>query len=402
MQKKSTANPSSGSSSSGCNESSASPDRAQTGEPIGRRRLLLGTGLSFGGLALGGLVAGCGSETGSGPAVVSQPKLNWRLASSFPRSLDTIYGAAEVLAARVEALSEGRFKIRCHPSGELVPPLQVLDATQQGTVQVGHTASYYYTGKNPALAFDTAMPFGLTARQQNAWLFRGGGLDAMRSVLSDFGIINFPAGNTGTQMGGWFRQPFSSLSELSALKMRIPGLGAEVMSRLGVSVQTIAGGEIYPALERGVIDATEWVGPYDDEKLGFHKVARHYYYPGWWEPGPTLSAFVNQKAWDSLPATYQEMFTVAAYEANTEMLAAYDALNPPALARLLGEGVELHRFPDDVLRAAHDHAFELMNEEASKDPAYKKTFDSWSAFRDASYNWFSTAEHGYENFAYGD
>jgi TRAP-type mannitol/chloroaromatic compound transport system substrate-binding protein len=348
-----------------------------------------------------GLLGGCGSrKEEAAPALITQPRIQWRLASSFPRGLDTIFGAAEVLARRVEALTEGRFQIRVYPAGELVPGLQVLDAVQQGTVQMGHTASYYFTGKNPALAFDTTLPFGLTARQHNAWLYYGGGLELLRAVFADFNVINFPGGNTGAQMGGWFRREIQSVSDMRGLKMRIPGLGGEVMSRLGVVVQVLAGGDIYPALERGAIDAAEWVGPYDDEKLGFHRVARFYYYPGWWEPGACLSFYVNRLAWERLPRTYQQAIEVAAYEANVSMLAHYDQQNPLTLERLLKAGVQLRRFPADVMEAARQIAFSLYEEQASRDGTYRKLYDSWRQFRERAYRWFGTAERSYAEFAF--
>jgi TRAP-type mannitol/chloroaromatic compound transport system substrate-binding protein len=354
------------------------------------------------GLAAGGL-AGCagGDEAGGGaPAVQTGRRVQWRMVSSFPRGLDTIYGASETLARRVEALTEGRFRIRAYPAGELVPGLQVLDAVQQGTVQAGHSASYYYTGKNPALAFDCAVPFGLTVRGHNAWLLHGGGLQRMRELFSDFSVVNFPGGNTGAQMGGWFRRPVRSLADLRGLKMRIPGLGGEVMSRLGVSVQVLSGGDIYPALERGAIDATEWVGPYDDEKLGFHKVAKNYHYPGWWEPGPALSFYVNRRAWDALPKTYQEAFEVASREASLDMMARYDALNPPALARLAGEGVQLVPFPQDMMQAALQQSTALFEEQAGRDAAYRRIYDEWKKVRGETYRWFGTADQAYEQFAF--
>jgi TRAP-type mannitol/chloroaromatic compound transport system substrate-binding protein len=366
-----------------------------------RREFLKGAvGSTIGGAALG---LGCapGEGEGSAPAVQTRKRVRWRLASSFPLGLDTIFGAAQVLAERVEALSQGEFTIRAHPAGEIVPPLQVLDAVQQGTVQVGHTASYYFTGKNPALAFDTAMPFGLTARQQNAWLYEGGGLELVREVYSDFNIISFPGGNTGTQMGGWFNREVNSVDELKGLKMRIPGLGGEVMNRLGVTVQVLGGGDIYPALERGAIDATEWVGPYDDEKLGFFKVAKYYYYPGWWEPGPNLSMIVNRDAWADLPVVFQEMFASATREANLSMLARYDALNPAALKRLLAEGVQLRPFSREILEASERTSFELMEEEAAADPLYNKLFTSWKAVREDSTNWFATAEKSFADYRFG-
>lgn len=349
--------------------------------------------------ALAGTAAACGTQ-GSGPAVVTHPRLEWRLVSSFPRSLDTIFGAAEVLAQRVEALSDGRFRIHPYPAGEIVPGLQVMDAVQQGTVQIGHSASYYFTGKNPALAFDTCVPFGLSSRQQTAWLEEAGGLDLMRGLFADFDIVNLPGGNTGVQMGGWFQKEITSLSDLQGLIMRIPGQGGEVMTRLGVNAQVLAGGDIYPALERGAIDATEWVGPYDDEKLGFYKIAKYYYYPGWWEPGPSLSFYINRKAWDQLPSTYQQILEVAAQDASVKMQARYDARNPGALERLLANGVLLRRFSDEILRGAEKAATEMQEEQAAKDPAYRKIYEAWSKTRRQMYDWFGTAELAYGEFAF--
>ena len=364
---------------------------------VDRRRFL---GRAAAGAAAGSLVA-CGGFGEGGPAVVTHPNVQWRLASSFPPSLDAIYGAAERLADRVEAITEGRFRIHPYASGEIVPGLQVMDAAQQGTVQVGHTASYYYVGKNPVLAFDTGMPFGLTGRQQQAWLYEGGGLDLVNEVFADFNIIAFPAGNTGAQMGGWFKREVNSVSELRGLKMRIPSLGGEVMSRMGVTVQVLAAGDIYPALERGAIDATEWVGPYDDEKLGFHKAARFYYYPGWWEPGPNLSFMVNRAAWDALPASYQEAFRTAAVWAANGTQTIYDARNPAALQRLVADGVQLRPFSTEIMQAARETAVAIMQQNAAAAADYRKVFDAWDKFREESFRWFSTAEKLYEDFVYG-
>ncbi len=351
--------------------------------------------------AVGVGAAACGSPADDGaPAVHTQKSVTWRLASSFPRSLDTIYGCAEVLAERLEAISEGRFRIRCYPAGEIVPSDRVMDAAQQGTVQIGHTASYYFIGKNPALAFDCCVPFGLTSRQQTAWLIEGGGLDLMRGLFADFNLTTFPAGNTGSQMGGWFRREIGNATDLQGLRMRIPGLGGEVMSRLGVTVQMFAGGEIYPALERGAIDATEWVGPYDDEKLGFHKVAKYYYYPGWWEPGPSLSYHVNLDAWGKLPKAYQEMFTTAASQSATVMQARYDQRNPAALARLLAAGVEMRPFSKDLMRAARSAALDMQEEQAAADATYRKIYETWKSVRRNAYRWFDTAELAYARFAF--
>lgn len=359
---------------------------------------------SLAGLAGAAVAASCAkpdAEPGDGaPAVHTKKNLSWRLASSFPSSLDTFFGSVELFAERLRQMSEGRFRLRVYPAGELVPGLQVMDAVQQGTVQVGQTASYYFTGKNPALAFEACVPFGLTSRQQTAWLTEGGGLELTREAFADFNIISFPAGNTGAQMGGWFKREIDSAEDLKGLKMRIPGLGGEVMSRLGVTVQVLAGGDIYPALERGALDATEWAGPYDDEKLGFHKIAKYYYYPGWWEPGPSLSYLVNRDAWNTLPKAYQDMFTAAASESATTMQARYDQKNPPALRRLLAEGVEIRPFTDDLMRAAQKTSMELLEEQAAADAGYRKIYEPWKAARQATYRWFSTAELTYARFAF--
>ncbi|MBX2821758.1 MAG: TRAP transporter substrate-binding protein [Rhodothermaceae bacterium] len=351
----------------------------------------------------GGLVVGCTSENNTGgeaAAVITNRQIRWRLISSFPRSLDTIYGAAEVFAQRVHAMTDGKFDIRVYPAGEIVPYDQVLESVQKGTVQMGHTASYYFKGKNPALPFDCTVPFGLTSRQQVAWLMHAGGMELMRELFADFNIINFLGGNTGIQMGGWFRKEINSLSDLRGLKMRIPGLGGEVMDRMGVGVEQIAGGEVYPALERGAIDAAEWVGPYDDLKLGFHRVAQFYYYPGWWEPGPGLSFYVNQDEWDKLPLVYQEAVKTASVAASTSMQSSYDAKNPGAFAELLDEGVQLRPFPDELMAEAEKHAFDIMEEEAAADAGYQKVYSSFKKFRDESYRWFSTAENTYGAFAF--
>lgn len=361
-----------------------------------RRDFLAGAGLAAGSALT---LSGC-SKQSEVIQTAGLPTLRWRLASSFPKSLDTIYAAAEVLAARLEAITDGRFQLKVHAGGEIVPGLQVLDAVQQGTVECGHTASYYYVGKDMAFAFDTALPFGLTARQQNAWMYAGGGLQLMRELFARYNIIQFPGGNTGVQMGGWFRKEIKSLADLEGLKMRIPGIGGQIMARLGVVPQTLAGSDIYPALERGAIDAAEWVGPHDDAKLGFHKIAPHYYYPGWWEGGPQLSFYVNLDKWQGLPPAYQQAFETACVEANVRMLAEYDAKNPAALMRLVGQGVKLHAFPADILHAAREAAFQLYDEEAARNPAFGRIYAEWKKFRELELQWFKVAEASYANFLY--
>lgn len=348
-------------------------------------------------------VAACGRGRG-GPqaagsaAVVTGERVRWRLASSFPRGLDTLFGAAEVLARRVGELSGGQFEIKVHAAGEIVPALEVLEAVKLHSVDLAHTAGYYFTGKNPAFAFDTCVPFGMTVREQEAWLLKGGGLEKVRALYADFGAVSFPGGNTGVQMGGWFKREVGSAADLKGMKVRIPGLGGEVMSRLGATVQVLAGGDIFPALERGAIDATEWVGPYDDEKLGFHKLTKNYYFPGWWEPGASLSFVVNQRAWEKLPAAYKSIFEISAAEAARNMQLEYDHKNPEALKRLLADGVRLLPFPKDVMEAAEEASRALLQEFAAKDATYRAIHDHWSAARASLHGWFSTAELAYTKF----
>jgi len=348
-----------------------------------------------------GVVAGAAAI--SAPAFAQAgPNIRWRMASSFPKSLDTIYGGAEVLSKRLAAITGGRFQISVHAAGELVPAFGVVDAVQAASVECGHTASYYFVGKNKAFGFETTLPFGLNQRQQNAWMYYGGGLELVREYLREYNIISFPGGNTGVQMGGWFRKEIRSLADLKGLKMRIPGIGGEVMARLGAVPQQIAGGDIYPALEKGTIDAAEWVGPYDDEKLGFYKVAPHYYYPGWWESNSMYSFYVNTKAWEALPKDYQAAFEAAAAEANIDMMAEYDFKNPPALRRLVGNGVKLHAYSTELMKAAQDAAFDLYAEESAKNPAFRKIYDSWSKFRGDVMLWHRFAEHTYSSFVYNN
>lgn len=341
-----------------------------------------------------------GASREGGPGIVARPRLRWRLASSFPGALDVIHGGAVTFADRLRQLTDGRFEVEVFEAGEIVPAFQVLDAVQSGSVELGHSAGYYYLGKNPALVFDTVLPFGMSARQHDAWVREGGGGPLIDRALADFGVVGFPAGNTGAQMGGWFRQPVGSLADLRGLRMRIPGLGARVMERLGAIAQTIPGGEIYQALERGAIDATEWVGPYDDSKLGFHEVVQTYHYPGWWEPSATLSLYVNRARWDALPSEYQAALRLAAAAANATMLHRYDARNPAALADLLRGGVRLVPFPDDVMRAASRESSALMEETArAEGPAYREALESYRSFQRASDRWLGSAELSLARFA---
>jgi len=328
----------------------------------------------------------------------SGPAISWRLASSFPKTLDTISGACDKFVKRVAALTGGKFVIRQFAAGEIVPGLQVMDAVQAGTVEMGHTPSYYYFGKDPTFAFDCAVPFGLTSRQQTAWMDQGGGRELMREFFKGYGIINFFAGNTGTQMGGWYRKEINSVADMKGLKMRIAGFAGRVMERMGVVPQQIPAGDVYSALEKGTIDAAEWVGPYDDEKLGLVKVAPHYYSPGWWEAGPQLSFYVNIKEWEKLPKEYQAAIEVASYECHVVMQAEYDAKNPAAMARLMKNGAKLHNFSKDIMDAAYKASTAVMEEEAAKNAKFKKIYEPWKRFRHDQNQWASVAEATMQNY----
>ena len=342
-------------------------------------------------------IVSCSRGGTGGTTAGSLPRVRWRMATSWPQSL-IIYTGPETIAKRVKEMTDGRFTITPSAAGELAGATEVLDAVQTGSVQCGHTASYWYIGKSPALAFATSIPFGLTPQQQNAWLYHGDGQKAIQEIYNDFNIIYFPAGNSGTQMGGWFKRQISSVADLKGLKMRIPGLGGKVMARLGVNVQVLPGGEIFLALERGAIDAAEWIGPYDDEKLGLNKAAPYYYYPGWWEPGSTLDVLVNRGAWEKLPNEYKEVFKTAAYEANIDMLARYEALNGEALTKLIKGGTKLVAYSDDILKAAQKASVEELEDSASKDPTFRKIYEQWKGFREKLYNWNRVNELTFANF----
>ena len=355
-----------------------------------RRKFLKSAGLGL---------AGTGALALSGKALAQAPEVKWRLASSFPKSLDAIFGAAEIVAKRVAAATGGKFQIQVFAAGEIVPGFGVLDAVKDGTVQMGHSASYYFIGKDPTFAFDTAVPFGLNSRQQTAWMYEGGGLPLMREFFKDYNIYNIPCGNTGAQMGGWFRKEIKTLADLKGLKFRVGGFAGQVLAKLGVVPQQIPGGDIYPALEKGTIDAAEWIGPYDDEKLGFNKVAKNYYYPGWWEGGPQLSVYVNMNEWAKLPKEYQSILETACWEAHIYMQARYDAKNPEALKRLVASGTKLQPFSNDIMAACYKAAQELYAETAAKNPKFAKVYEAWKKFRDEQIEWFSICEGRFDNFS---
>jgi TRAP-type mannitol/chloroaromatic compound transport system substrate-binding protein len=342
---------------------------------------------------------GAAASTIAAPAIAqSMPDLKWRLTSSFPKSLDTIYGAAETFTKAVAEATDNKFQIQLFAANEIVPGLQAADAVTSGTVEMCHTASYYYVGKDPTFTFGTALPFGLNQRMMDAWMFYGGGLEMMNDFYKKYNIHAIPAGNTGAQMGGWFRKEIKEPSDLNGLKMRIGGFAGRVLAKLGLVTQQIAGGEIYAALEKGTLDACEWVGPYDDEKLGFHKVAQYYYYPGWWEGGPMLHNFINLAKWNSLPKNYQSIVTSASHVANTMMQAKYDQANPAALRRLISGGAQLRAFAPTIMEASFKAANELYAETSSANADFKKVYDTVVAFRRDQYLWWRIAEYGFDSF----
>jgi TRAP-type mannitol/chloroaromatic compound transport system substrate-binding protein len=346
------------------------------------------------GAGLAGVLA-----AGVAPAVVhAQANVRWRLASSFPKSLDTIFGAADVFAKKVSEMSGGKFQISTHAGGELMPPFGVVDGVQGGTVEMCHTAPYYFFGKNETFALGCAIPFGLNSRQMTAWMYEGNGLKLMREFYNEYNAINFPGGNTGAQMGGWYRKEIKSAADIKGMKMRIGGFAGRVLERMGGVPQNIPGGEIYQALEKGTIDAAEWVGPYDDQKLGFNKVAPNYYYPGWWEGGPQLDFLINTKAYNALSAEYKTIVECAASHAHVDMQAKYDARNPVALKQLVGAGTKLFRFPKDVMELAFKEAMGLYSELSGKNPQWKKVYEDYAKFRAEQTLWFRFAEAGFDDF----
>ena len=333
------------------------------------------------------------------PAIAQQmPELKWRCTSSYPKSLDTIYGAAEIFAKAVAEVTDNKFQIQVFASGEIVPGLNAADAVTNGTVEMCHTASYYYVGKDPTYAFGTAVPFGLNSRMQNAWMYFGGGMELMNEFYKKANIYAIPCGNTGCQMGGWFRKEIKDASDFNGLKFRIGGYAGRVLQKLGCVPQQIAGSDIYPALEKGTIDAAEWVGPYDDEKLGFHKVAQFYYYPGWWEGGTMLHNFINIERWNALPPIYKTVVRTCSDMANTWMQSKYDAVNPMALRRLLTAGTKLMPFSTPVMEVCLNASLELYHEVSASNPDFKKAYESMIAFRGDQYLWWQVAEYTYDTF----
>jgi TRAP-type mannitol/chloroaromatic compound transport system substrate-binding protein len=333
------------------------------------------------------------------PAVAQpNPAIKWRLTSSFPKSLDTLYGASETIAKYVTEATDNQFQIQVFAAGEIVPGLNALDAASNGTVEACHTAPYYYFGKDPTFALFCAVPFGLNTRQQNAWFYDGEGLRLMNEFVRKFSVYSLPAANSGCQMGGWFRKEVKEVADFNGLKFRIGGFAGLTIQKLGGVPQQIAAGDIYPALERGTIDAAEWVGPYDDERLGLNRAAKYYYYPAWWEGSTANHLMINLAKWNELPKRYQAILAGAAAYANAESLAKYDSRNPIALRRLIAGGTELRPFSQQIMEACLKASNEVNAETSSTNADFKRVLESMQAFRNEEYFWWQVAEYSYDTF----
>ncbi len=367
---------------------------------INRRRFLTVGAIATTTTSVLGACSRSQDSSATSPANLTQPVINWRMATSWLRYLDVRFDGIDTLCRLVGTMSGGRFTITPYPAGDLAPPLEVFDAVANGKVECGHTHSFYYLKKSPALAFGTALPFGLNAQQQNAWFYSGGGSEALSKVYANFGLVAFPAGNTGTQMGGWFRKEIKTVADLKGLKMRITGLGGQILAGMGVEVQNLSVQEIVPALLDGRIDAVEWVGPHEDSPLGLQRAAPFYYYPGWWEPCSSMDVVVNKAEWEKLPKDYQAIFRAAAAEANLTMLARYNAVNGEMLERFLLGGTRLTPFSQEILKTAQAIAFELYEELSSQDAAFREIYQQWQAFRSRLYEWNQVSTLSFSEFSF--
>jgi TRAP-type mannitol/chloroaromatic compound transport system substrate-binding protein len=330
-------------------------------------------------------------------AYAQSPEIRWRCASSYPKALDTVFNAPQIVADYIARATGGRFRITVHAAGELVPALGVLDAVSQATVECGHTASFFYFGKDPSLVFDYTVPFGMNARQYLAWYLHGGGRQLIQQSMAEHNIVSFACGNFGAQMGGWFRKEIRSLADLKGLKMRIGGFSGAVLQRVGGIPQNIPAGEVYQALERGTVDAAEWVGPYDDERLGLAKAAPNYYFPGWQEGSGQISFYVNQQKFDALVPEYKALIEMATQAATLLTLSRYDHSNPAALVRLVTAGAKVRQFPKDVLAGLRTAATEVMDERAASHAGFKRLFDSYRKYQADMQTWWRLGEMSYDN-----
>jgi TRAP-type mannitol/chloroaromatic compound transport system substrate-binding protein len=345
------------------------------------------------------ILTACGPESSTannGVTVDSSRTYHWKMVTTWPPGFPVLQEGAERFAQNIKDMSNDRLDIKVYAGGELIPPLQTFDAVSQGTVEMGHGSAYYWAGKVPEAQFFSTVPFGMTARGMNAWLYDGGGLELWREVYKPFHVVPFPLGNTGVQMGGWFNKKINSLEDIKGLKMRIPGLGGKVFAKAGGNPVLLAGSEVYTALERNTIDATEWIGPYHDQRLGLYRAAEHYYYPGWHEPGTVLELTINQRAWDSLPADLQAIVNNAAMAENVRMLSEMEQKNMAALQELKDRPkVQIHRFPDDVLAKLKTLTDETLAEEAANDPEFNRIYEAYQSFNQQNDAWSDISENAY-------
>jgi TRAP-type mannitol/chloroaromatic compound transport system substrate-binding protein len=349
------------------------------------------------------LIAACGSKTvatdcaenSTGPVTDG---LKWKMVTTWPRDFPGLGTGASYLAERIGKLSNGRLTVEVYGGNELVPPFEVFDAVQRGTAEMGHGASYYWKGKIPASLLLAGVPFGLTGNEMMGWLYYGGGLELYRETYAPFGVIPFPSGNSGTQMGGWFNKEINSTADIDGLKMRLPGIGAEVIKRLGGTPVTIPGAELFTALQSGTIDATEWVGPLNDLAFGLFRAAKYYYYPGWHEPGSALECIVNAEAWETLSENLQEVVATACQAASLDMYADFEARNGVALEELINEhNVELRAFPNEVLAEFKRVSYEVLEELAAEDEMAGKIWASMRAYLDTVSQWTAIGSQYFVN-----
>lgn len=350
----------------------------------------------IGGLGGGAALAACTPQSQEQGVSSSAERFSWKLVTTWLPNFPGLGTGVNTLARYIQEMSGGRMEITIYAAGELVPAFEVFDAVSQGSAEMGHGAAYYWRGKSEAAQFFATIPFGLNAHEQNAWLYYGGGLDLWREVYEPFNLMPFPAGNTGVQMGGWFNRPIDSMADLNGLKMRIPGIGGEVLRRAGGTPVNLPLSEIFTALQTGSIDATEWVSPYNDVAIGLHQAARYYYSPGWQEPGPTLECIINRDAWDSLPEDLKAIVRVACQATTLDMISEFMARNATSLAQLQAdENVEVRKFPDDVLAGLRDMTYSVVEELAVDDPVFARVWDSVRTFMDISQPWQAISEQAY-------
>ena len=350
----------------------------------------------IGGLGGGAALAACTPQTQQEGVSSSAERFSWKLVTTWLPNFPGLGTGVNTLARYIQEMSGGRIEITIYAAGELVPAFEIFDAVSQGSAEMGHGAAYYWRGKSEAAQFFATIPFGMNAHEQNAWLYYGGGVDLWREVYEPFNLVPFPAGNTGVQMGGWFNRPIDSMADLHGLKMRIPGIGGEVLRRAGGTPVNLPLSEIFTALQTGSIDATEWVSPYNDVAIGLHQAARYYYYPGWHEPGPTLECIINGDAWESLPEDLRAIVRVACQAANMDMISEFMARNATSLAQLKAdENVEIRRFPDDVLEGLKELTYSVIDELAVDDPLFARVWDSYREFMAVSQPWQAISEEAY-------